>query len=116
MDYNLPNLRNLVIIISVSCEVSSTGDTVEITVQSFSQAVDWSCLIFSRGPLIFIHVVCASLFVISYSFLKDEMKVFVSKKKSLRGMYDLSGKCSEISRLFNSPPKKREQNNWEMKY
>ena len=116
MDYNLPNLRNLVIIISVSCEVSSTGNTFEITVQSFSQAVDWSCLIFSRGPLIFVHVVCASLFVISYSFLKDEMKVFVSKKKSLRGMYDLSGKCSEISRLFNSPPKKREQNNWEMKY
>ena len=80
MDYNLPNLRNLVIIISVSCEVSSTGDTVEITVQSFSQAVDWSCLIFSRGPLMFVHVVCASLFVISYSFLKDETKVFVSKK------------------------------------
>lgn len=116
MDYNLPNLRNLVIIISVSCEVSSAGNTVEITVQSFSQAVNWSCLIFSRGPLIFVHVVCASLFVISYSFLKDEMKVFVSKKKSLRGMYDLSGKCSEISRLFNSPHKKREKNNWEMKY
>lgn len=78
--------------------------------------VDWFCFIFFWGFFIFVYVICVFFFVIFYSFLKDEMKVFVSKKKFLCGMYDFLGKCSEIVRLFNFLFKKREKNNWEMKY